>query len=775
MLAATLAPFVLGVCAPMVRRVAGDYTGWVLAVLPAALTVYFAQFLGPVAAGETLSFSTEWIPALGIALSFYVDGLSLLFALLISFIGTFIVLYAGAYLKGHADLGRFLMFLLMFMGSMLGLVLSDNVVTLFVFWELTSITSFLLIGFNHDKARSRRAALQALVVTGGGGLALLAGLLLMAQAGGAMELSTLLADGDVLREHPWYLAMLILVLCGAFTKSAQVPFHFWLPNAMEAPTPVSAYLHSATMVKAGVYLLARMNPGLGGTEVWHVVLMVFGGATLVAGALLALRNTDLKLMLAQTTVASLGLLVFLIGIGEDYAIQAAMAYLFAHSMFKGALFMVAGSVDHGTGTRDLHRLSGLGRIMPFTATAGALAALSMSGLPPFFGFIAKEWVYKGTLDGSLPLVLTAVAITGNALMFAVAFLVGFKPFFGKPGDTPHKPHEGSLGLWIGALTLAALSLFFGLFSDISESLFVGPAAIAVAGKAMAVDLYLWGGFKAPVVASIITVAFGALLFWQGRRASDALARLIDPLWGPDKGYDQFMDAIVALARGVSGVLQTGILRRYMLVTFLVLAAAVVLPQLFDGIGITFQTPPVDLLVWSVALLTLGGGLAVVIIRSRLIAIMSMGIMGTGVAFVFLLFGAPDLTFTQLMVETLSVVILALVITRLPVFGTDHRGPLQVTRDAVIGVAVGGALTALLLTITGSPLDIGLSTYFGERSYTEAFGRNIVNVILVDFRALDTLGEIAVVTIAGVSVLGLLAFRRRGSTGESIGSEGEKTP
>ena len=758
------------------RRVAGDYAGWVLAVLPAGLTFYFAQFLGPVAAGETLSFSTEWIPALGIALSFYVDGLSLLFALLISFIGTFIILYAGAYLKGHADLGRFLMFLLMFMGSMLGLVLSDNVVTLFVFWELTSITSFLLIGFNHDKARSRRAALQALVVTGGGGLALLAGLLLMAQAGGSMELSTLLSDGDVLREHPWYLAMLLLVLAGAFTKSAQVPFHFWLPNAMEAPTPVSAYLHSATMVKAGVYLLARMNPGLGGTEVWQVILMVFGAATLLTGAILALRNTDLKLMLAQTTVASLGLLVFLIGIGETYAIQAAMAYLFAHSMFKGALFMVAGSVDHGTGTRDLHRLSGLGRIMPFTALAGGLAALSMSGLPPFIGFIAKEWIYKGTLDGSLPLVLTAIAIVGNGLMFAVAFLVGFKPFFGKPGDTPHKPHEGSLGLWIGALTLAVLSLFFGLFSNIAESLFVGPAAISVAGAPMKVDLYLWGGFKAPVVASIITVALGILLFWQGRRASDALARLIDPLWGPDKGYDQFMDAIVGLARGVSGVLQTGFLRRYMLITFVVLAAAVVLPQLFDDIGVTFQKLPVDLLVWSVALLTLGGGLAVMIIRSRLIAIMSMGVMGIGVAFVFLLFGAPDLAFTQLMVETLSVVILALVITRLPVFGSDHRGAFRVTRDAIIGIAVGGALAALLLTITGMPLDVSLSTYFGERSYTEAFGRNIVNVILVDFRALDTLGEIAVVTIAGVSVLGLLAFRRReaGPAG-STDSQGETTP
>ncbi len=760
MLAAPLAPFILAVFAPFLRRQVGDSVGWVLAVLPAGLTLYFATFLGPVADGQTFVFSTEWIPSLGIALSFYLDGLSLLFALLISFIGTFIVLYAGAYLKGHVDLGRFLMFLLMFMGSMLGLVLSDNVVTLFVFWELTSITSFLLIGFSHDKARSRRAALQALVVTGGGGLALLAGLLLMAQAGGSMELSTLLSDGDVLRDHPWYMAILILVLAGAFTKSAQVPFHFWLPNAMEAPTPVSAYLHSATMVKAGVYLLARMNPGLGGTEVWQIILMTFGGLTLLAGAILALRNTDLKLMLAQTTVASLGLLVFLIGIGETYAIQAAMAYLFAHSMFKGALFMVAGSIDHGTGTREISRLSGLGRAMPFTAVAGGLAALSMSGLPPFFGFIAKEWVYKGTLDGSLPLLLTAVAITGNALMFAVAFLVGFKPFFGKPGDTPHKPHEGSLGVWIGALTLAVLSLFFGLFSGISEAFFVGPAAIAVAGQAMVVDLYLWGGFKAPVVASIITVALGALFFWQGRRLSALLARIIDSLWGPDKGYDQFMDGLVGLARWVSALLQTGRLRRYMLVTFLTLAAALVLPQLLLGRGLEIKTPPLDILVWVIGLLAFGGTLAIPFTRSRVAAIMLMGVLGLSVAFVFLLFGAPDLAFTQLMVETLSVVILALVIARLPVFGADWRGGPRAIRDGILAVAIGTAMTALLISITSAPLDLALSEFFGVRSYLEAYGRNVVNVILVDFRALDTLGEIAVVTIAGVSVLALLAFRHR---------------
>ena len=281
------------------------------------------------------------------------------------------------------------------MGSMLGLVLSDDVITLFVFWELTSVTSFLLIGFNHESPRSRRAAVQALVVTGGGGLALLAGLLLMAQVGGSMELSTLLSGDDVLRNHPMYLTILILVLAAAFTKSAQVPFSFWLPNAMEAPTPVSAYLHSATMVKAGVYLLARVNPGLGGTDVWQVTLVVFGAATFLTGAVLALRNTDLKLMLAQTTVASLGLMVFLIGLGHEIALQAAMIYLFAHSLFKGALFMAAGCIDHGTGTREIGRLSGLGRAMPVTAAASVLAALSMAGLAPFIGFIAKEFAYKG--------------------------------------------------------------------------------------------------------------------------------------------------------------------------------------------------------------------------------------------------------------------------------------------------------------------------------------------------------------------------------------------
>ncbi len=761
LLTAVLAPFVLALFAPAVRRVAGPATGWLLALLPAALTAYFAGFLGAVSAGDPVSFSTPWIPSLGIHLSFYVDGLSLLFALLISGIGTFIVLYAATYLSNHADLGRFLMFILMFMGSMLGLVLADNVVTLFVFWELTSITSFLLIGFNHTSERSRRAALQALVVTGGGGLALLAGLLLMAQAGGAMELSTLLQSGDLLRDHPHYMAILVLVLIGAFTKSAQAPFHFWLPNAMEAPTPVSAYLHSATMVKAGVYLLARVNPGLGGTEVWQTVLVVFGAVTFLIGAFLALKNTDLKFMLAQTTVASLGLLVFLIGLGHELALEAAMAYLLAHALFKGGLFMVAGCIDHGTGTREVWRLSGLRTAMPITFAAGALAALSMSGLPPFVGFIAKEFVYKGTMGELWPLAITGVAILGNALMFAVAFLVGFKPFLGAPSETPKHPHEGGPGLWLGPLTLAVLGLLAGLFSGVPEALLVGPAVWAVGGTQVPVDLYLWGGFKTPLFLSLATIALGALLFWKAQAISNAMATAFAKIGNIDRGYDRFLDALVGTARAVTARLQTGTLRHYLLVTLAVVAVVLLLPMTLMGdLSVSVPLPRTDFYIWGIALLALAGGLAIAVSRSRLIAILSMGVLGMAVALIFVLFSAPDLAFTQLMVETLSVVILALVITRLPIYRSDWRGWPTAVRDGTIAVAVGVGFTLLLLSVTGRPLDLTLSEYFAARSYTEAFGRNIVNVILVDFRALDTFGEIAVVVIAGVAVLSLLAMGGR---------------
>ena len=767
MLLAVVSGFLLALAAPSIRQALEDRAGWVLALLPAGLFIYFAQFLGPIGAGETLVFSQPWITALDINLSFYVDGLSLTFALLISGIGTFIIIYAGGYLKGHPNLGRFFSFLLMFMGSMLGLVLADNVITLFVFWELTSITSFLLISFDNGRPAARRAALQALVVTGGGGLALLAGLILMAQVGGSLEMSELLSQNEVLTGSPAYLAIMILVLAGAFTKSAQVPFHFWLPNAMEAPTPVSAFLHSATMVKAGVYLLARVNPALGGTDIWSWTLILFGCATFVLGTVLALRNTDLKLMLAQTTVASLGLLVMLIGLGHHYAFEAAALYLVAHSLFKGCLFMVAGCVDHETGTRQQPDLGGLRPLMPITAAAALLAGLSMSGIPPFFGFIAKEFIYKATTDGDLALLVTAASVLANALMLAVAALVALKPFIGELAPTPKTPHEGPLSLYAGPVVLAVIGLVFGIFNFWPEKYLIGPTVASISGQADKVDIYLWGGVNLALGLSIVTIALGLLIYWFHQPIRARLIRIVDATWGPDTGYDQFMDGLVAGAGLASRATQTGVMRHYMFVTFLSVALVLALPRLF-GNGVT-PSLSADLTFyhWAVFIMAAGGAIQVVMARTPLVAVVSMGILGVSVALIFLMFGAPDLAFTQLMVETLSVVILTLVIARMPMDSMHKRSTVAGVADVGIASVVGIFMALLLMSVVSGTLDLRLSDYFAKHAYPDAYGRNIVNVILVDFRALDTLGEILVVVIAGVSALSLIEFGARRPITEAI--------
>ncbi|MEM1140380.1 MAG: putative monovalent cation/H+ antiporter subunit A [Pseudomonadota bacterium] len=768
MLFVVLSGFVLAVFAPLVHRVAAPVSNWLLALLPAGLTWYFAQFLADNARGEPQRFVDPWAPDLGVSLSFYVDGLSLVFALLICGIGTLIVIYAGAYLKGHANLGRFHGFILSFMASMLGLVLADNIITLFIFWELTSVTSFLLIGFSHRDSASRRSAVQALVVTGGGGLSLLAGLLLLSSMAGSMELSVILASPEVLQNHALYLPALILVLGGAFSKSAQVPLHFWLPNAMAAPTPVSAYLHSATMVKAGVYLLARMNPGLGGTEVWTLTLVLFGGATLLVGTILAIRQTDLKLMLAYTTVASLGLLVMLIGIGNKKAIEGAMLYLVAHSLFKGALFMVAGTIDHETGTRKLTDLGGLRGAMPITFAAAALAALSMGGMPPFFGFYAKEYLYAGTYDaGALAAFATAAAVAGNVLMFGVAGLIAIVPFLGDRRPTPKTPHEGGPGLWLGPVVLSGLALIAGLLSvggtlaELPSDYIIGPAYAAVAGEPHKVHLHIWEGFKPPLYLSVLTIGLGALTVWQGRRVRAFVASVIDDKWGMDRGYDQLLLALNGAAREVTQIVQSGRMKLYMLVTFVVLVATLAVPMLMAApipLPTLASLPDIRFYEAGLYLLAACGALAVIYSHSRIRALVSVGVLGTAVALMFLLYGAPDLSFTQFMVETLSVVVLALVLVRLPVDGYDRRSPASILIHSGVGIAVGILFSLLLYSVLLTPLDTTLSDFFTAKSYPDAFGRNIVNVILVDFRALDTFGEIAVVLVAGIAALALIRVR-----------------
>ncbi|MFC5583998.1 putative monovalent cation/H+ antiporter subunit A [Nitratireductor kimnyeongensis] len=758
---ALLLPFAAAAIAPVLTKALKHNAAWVLALAPALIFLHFTGFVGAISDGETLSAGYVWIPSLSVDFSWHLDGLSATFALLITGIGTLIVLYAGGYLKGHEHQGRFFSFILMFMGSMLGLVVADSFLTLFVFWELTSITSFLLIGFDHTREASRRAALQALVVTGLGGLSLLAGLLVIWGATGVTSMSALLASESALRDAPLYMAALLLILGGAFTKSAQFPFHFWLPNAMEAPTPVSAYLHSATMVKAGVYLLMRLNPVLGDTAAWETILPVFGGTTLLVGTLLAVRQTDLKLMLAYTTVASLGLLVMLTGVGSEKAVEAAVLYLVAHSMFKGALFMVAGLVDHESGTRDVTKLGGLRKAMPITFTAAVLAAASMGGVPLFFGFLAKEEIYAGLgfVDGWTTL-LTLVALTGNGLMFAIGFAVALKPFLGAKVETPKHAHEGPILLWLGPLVLGGLGFVSALLSSFSHELVSSPMSSAVLGEAVTVTISTVPHIGMPLVLSVVTVALGILVFVMLERGRAAMTGILGVIgWGPDQGFDQVMRGLTRLSFRVTNIIQSGRLDYYMTATFVAVAAAVLLPMgLYDEWPAMPGIPRMPFYEWTVLLIALIGLGAVIYARDRLTAIVSLGIQGFAVALIFMLLGAPDLSFTQFMVETLSVVILALVMTRLRLSPTDHRPTGEKVLDVAVAGTCGAALGLMLLRVTQVPFNTELSDFFSQYSRVIAHGRNIVNVILVDFRGTDTLGEIAVVMIAGLAILALVRIR-----------------
>ncbi|PTV75369.1 putative monovalent cation/H+ antiporter subunit A [Agrobacterium pusense] len=755
-------PFLAALAAPALVKRFGHNAAWILAIAPALSFVHFALMLPQVAAGGVVTGGYAWVPSFNLSFSWFIDGLSLTFALLITGIGLLIVLYAGGYMKGHPQQGRFLSFLLLFMGAMLGVVVSDSLLMLFVYWELTSITSFLLIGFDHERAASRRAALQALVVTGGGGLLLLAGLIFIWDMSGMTQLSMLVRSGDILRDSPFYLAALLLVLGGAFTKSAQFPFHFWLPNAMEAPTPVSAYLHSATMVKAGVYLLMRLNPVLGDTAAWQILLPFFGGLTMLTGALLAIRQTDLKLMLAYTTVSSLGLLVMLTGFGSDHAIEAAVLYLVAHSLFKGALFMVAGIIDHETGTRDVTKLGGLRRAMPVTFAAALAAAISMAGLPPFFGFLAKEEIYYALAHGNPRAVLfTGIAILGNGLMFAVAFAVALKPFLGKPVKTPKHAHEGPLLLWLGPALLALKGLTIALFSGIAHFYISTPMASAIAGEARPVEISLIPHIGVPLGLSLLTIALGIVLYTQLSAVRGLIDRTFRALGaGPDRGFDVFIEMLVKMSFHITRLIQPGRLEFYVTATFAVIAAVLLVPLFLYGELPSMPSWPRDAPIHELTFIAIAvaGLIAVLTASSRLTAIIALGIQGFAVAVIFLLFGAPDLSFTQFMVETLSVVILTLVMTRLRLSPSDHRGLGQKLLDSSIAIACGTGFALYLMRATQVSFDNRLTDFYNSYSKVIAHGANIVNVIIVDFRGTDTLGEIAVVMITGLAILALIRIR-----------------
>jgi multicomponent Na+:H+ antiporter subunit A len=756
---AVLSGFVLAAFAPLLHRWFGAGTSFVLAAFPAALALGFLSLMPAVMNGEVVAFAVEWVPSLGMSLTFVIDGLSLLFALLITVIGTFVLIYAGGYLKGHPDLVRFHIVLVAFMVSMLGLVLADGLITLFVFWELTSITSYLLIGFNHADLEARKSARQGLFVTVGGGLALMAGLVMLGTAGGSWSLAELGTMGDVLREHDLYAPLLICLLLGAFTKSAQFPFHFWLPNAMAAPTPVSAYLHSATMVKAGIYLMARLQPSLGGTEMWVGILSVVGAFTMFTGAFLAIRHTNIKKLLAYSTIMALGTLTMLLGIGTEGALIAFVTFLLAHSLYKGALFMVAGILDHETGTKDVTAMGGLRSLMPVTTLVAMLAALSLAGVPPLFGFLAKELMFESVLEaGVFRWLILLLAFSAAFLTIGVAAIVALRPFFGERRATPRVAHEAPVSMLLGPAVLAVLSLLLGLVPVLAGTGLLTAAASAVMGEPVTVSLSLWHGVNLPLILSLISLALGYLLFRHWDRVRARLARL-DPLIarGPEAGYEAFMHWITVVSDWQTRILQNGYMRNYLMVMVLTLIALIGnslllrhSPEIAFHLDVRFH----EVVVVSLMVM---GALFAAITRSRLSAVVSVGIMGFSIALTFILFSAPDLGITQLLVETLTVILLVLVLFRLPRFATLST-PLERVRDFLVAGCVGVLITLLVLTAWGIDQFVPISGYMIENSVTLAHGRNIVNVILVDYRALDTLGEIFVLALAAIGVIAMLKLR-----------------
>jgi multicomponent Na+:H+ antiporter subunit A len=654
------------------------------------------------------------------------------------------------------------------MSAMLGLVLSSNLIVLFVFWELTSFASYLLIGYKHTDAEARRSALQALLVTGAGGLVLLAGFILLSIAGGGtFDLQALMAQADAVQGHALYGALFACIAVGAFTKSAQVPFHFWLPNAMAAPTPVSAYLHSATMVKAGIYLLMRLDALLGGTLLWVGTLAVAGGLTMLVGAVGALRQTDLKKVLAYSTITALGTLTLLVGLSFEASIVAAVVFLLVHALYKGALFLVAGTVDHETGTRDLRRLGGLRRAMPVTTGAALLAGLSMAGLPPLFGFVGKELAYKAKLgfEGA-DLLLPGVAVLANALTVAAAGLIVLRPFFGAKPPALRVAHEAPWALRIGPLVLAGTGLLFGIAPALLPAPLVASAATATLGYAADVKLALWYGWDTALLLSLATMGGGVLAYLQWDWIQAALARLDGwTAWGPERAYARSLDGMQRLAAWQTRRLQTGDLRTYLawMLGLTTLLPAVTLLALHDGGVAAWWAPAwqeVQPHEWGLALLVVLSAGTVMGAPSRTLSVAALGVAGFSVALLYLSLGAPDLAMTQFLVETLIVVIILLVLRHLPRFGREAVEPLWARiRRGAIALGTGALVTGLALAVAQGPFDASVSQFYAERSVPEGFGRNLVNVILVDFRALDTLGEI---TVLAVAALGAYALAQAGA-------------
>jgi len=793
--------------------------GWGLSLAPFAAFALLIGISASLREGQPITWRLPWLPALDIAFALYLDGLSLLFGLIVTGIGGLVTIYAGYYLASHHSPAksatdhdaqqaaihpsqaddhptdaRFFLYLSLFMTSMLGLVLAGDVITLFVFWEGTSLTSFLLIAYKSKDEEARRGAFKALFITGGGGIALLAGLLFAAAISGSTDLAAILSSGERLRSHAWYPIMLALVAFGAFTKSAQVPFHFWLPSAMAAPTPASAYLHSATMVKAGVYLLARLHPALGNTELWFWLMIVAGGATMLTGAIIGLRQSDLKGLLAYSTISQLGALVMLIGEEATSAFKALAIGILAHALYKGALFMVAGIVDHYAGSRDLRRLGGLWRAMPWTFAVCGLAALSMAGLPPLFGFLAKETLLAAEMDAVLPqltrIVLPVITVLTGAGMLAQAASLTLDTFVTRPGagwpaSSPSAPfadiplaHEAPLGMLVGPLVPALLSLIISVLQpEVIVELLAGAASAAYGSK-VKVSLELFHGISLPLVLSGVAITLGVVLF-AARSVVRAAPRL--PALNMNLAYEAALQQVDRAAHLVTHT-QGGRIRAYLSVILIALFALVGLFGNIQGVLNASSLRVDDALDVAGGLRLLGLFVAVaasfvsIVIRRDLLAIIALGSSGPAIALVIALEPSPDVALVQVVVDVLSTVVLVLALSRLP--RAQRRQAEQLNGKAsarhILLATAGGALVTLmcLYAFASRPRPSIVTPYYEQNAKPLTGAADIVGAIVVDFRGFDTLIEITVFSAAGMGVFSLIRYAMKKRETTRLPAEGE---
>ncbi|WP_189381141.1 monovalent cation/H+ antiporter subunit A [Gemmobacter nanjingensis] len=706
--------------------------------------------------GETIQTRIDWLPALGLNATFFLDGLGLLFAGLILGIGLLIILYARFYLSPRDPMGQFYTYLMLFQGAMVGIVLSDNILLLLVFWELTSLSSFLLIGYWKHLPEGRQGARMALTVTGGGGLAMIAGMLILGNIVGSYDLTVILQHKAEIQASDWYLPALILILLGAFTKSAQFPFHFWLPHAMAAPTPVSAYLHSATMVKAGIFLMARMWPVLAGTPEWFWIVTSAGLFTMVMAAKIAFFKDDLKALLAFSTVSHLGLITMLLGFGTKAAATVAVFHIINHATFKAALFMSAGIVDHETHTRDIKRLGGLRHLMPVTFTIATVAGLSMAGIPPFNGFLSKEMMLEEAAH-TAPWVIPALAVIGALFSVAYSFRLIAHTFLGPVRDDyPHKPHDPGFGMWAAPALLAVLVVLIGLMPMTFAGWLVDAAAGAVTGEGVNAHIKHWHGLQSPALWMSLAAIGGGLMLLGLHAAMDRIWLAI-PRPEAKRIFDAIIEPLARLAGAVTRALHTGRMGGYLgAATATIVAVGAY--AFFSGSHTPGSRPltviePVAAIGW---LALMAATIAVATLhRQRLLTLVLVGVIGLVVSVGFAYLSAPDLALTQISVEVATVILLLLALNFLPKYTPSESPTGRKLRDAVLagagGLAVGGLIYALMTRDFAFPT---IADFHLANSKTGGGGTNVVNVILVDFRGYDTFGEITVLGIAATLIYAL---------------------